>query len=169
MKKQLLIGLDLDDVLFDFFGEYLKIFGKPKTDSEITKNVFKLRNNKVFWENLPKIRNIDFIPALYCTKRISSKTWTKNCLAKNHFPNRPLYQRYYQLGKKSTLIKGRCDVFIDDSVSNFKEINSSGTLCLLMDAPHNQHFDTPLRIKELSLKEIKTKYNEFYSGNSRNN
>jgi len=38
MKNNLKIGLDLDQVLDDFMGPYLKRFGTPKTDFEITKN-----------------------------------------------------------------------------------------------------------------------------------
>lgn len=155
------VGMDLDDVIFDFMGSYIKKFGNPKTDSEITKNVYKLRKDRDFWTNLPVIRHLDFIPALYCTKRISSKQFTKDALALNGFPERPLYQRYYQRGPKSTLIKGRCDVFIDDSISNFKEINAAGIPCLLMDAPHNQGFETPYRIYSLTLNEIKEKYSGF--------
>lgn len=164
-NKNIRIGLDLDDVIFDFVGSYLIKFGKPKEDYIITKNVYKLKKNKDFWINLPILRNIDFVPALYCTKRINNKNWTKDALALNGFPDRPLYQRYYQRGSKSTLIKGRVDVFIDDSISNFKEINASGIPCLLMDAPHNQGFETPHRIFNLKLSEIKEKYNEYIRSN----
>lgn len=160
-NKNLKIGLDLDDVIFDFMGSYLNRFGIPKEDYIITKNVYKLKKDKDFWLNLPVLRTIDFIPALYCTKRISNKTWTKDALALNGFPERPIYQRHYQRSPKSPLIKGRVDVFIDDSISNFTEINKSGIPCLLMDAPHNQGFETPYRIYTLTLAEIKKKYSEF--------
>ena len=66
------IGLDIDDTLLDFVGEYLKIFKSFNNEYLITKNVNKLRFNKRFWENLPKLRNIDFEPTLYCTKRINN-------------------------------------------------------------------------------------------------
>ena len=54
MKQVIKIGLDIDDTLVDFYGEYLKKFGKPKFDWNITKNVYRLKRNKQFWENLPK-------------------------------------------------------------------------------------------------------------------
>lgn len=155
------IGLDIDDTLLDFFVEYLKVFRKPKSNSEITKNVYKLRKNKQFWENLPKLRDIDFIPELYCTKRISSKTYTRNSLKKHGFPIVPIYQMYYQHGNKATMIKGKTDVFIDDSVSNFQKMNKSGVFCLLIDAPHNKHIETNLRIFDLQYETILNKYNEF--------
>lgn len=157
------IGLDIDDVLAGFFDMYKLKFIKSKDmiDHHITKNVFKLKKDKEFWLTLPKLRSIDFVPALYCTKRINKKAWTKDWLAANRFPERPVYQMYYQKGNKSTMIKGRVDVFIDDSISNFIKINASGIPCLLMDAPHNQGFETPYRIYTLTLKEIKEKYNEY--------
>ena len=160
--EKLKIGLDIDDTLVDFMGEYLRKFGVPKTDSKITKDVRKLRTNKVFWENLPKLRDIDFIPELYCTKRINSKIYTKNSLKKNGFPDRPIYQMYYQKGNKARMIKGRVDVFVDDSPSNFIQINKAGIPCLLMDSPYNQNFKTDLRITDLTYQNILNKYNEFF-------
>ena len=77
------IGLDIDDTLLDFVGEYLKLYKSFNNDRIITKNVNKLRHNKLFWENLPKLRDIDFDPVLYCTKRINPKTYTRNSLMKN--------------------------------------------------------------------------------------
>ena len=35
MKQVIKIGLDIDDTLVDFYGEYLKKFGKPKFDGVI--------------------------------------------------------------------------------------------------------------------------------------
>ena len=39
MKNKLRIGLDMDQVLDDFMGPYLKRFGIPKKPTDITKNV----------------------------------------------------------------------------------------------------------------------------------
>ena len=165
MNHKLKIGLDIDDTLVDFMGEYLKMFGEPKQDSTITKHVYKLKNNKEFWENLPKLREIDFIPTLYCTKRINPKTFTKKSLIKHGFPIKPIYQMYYQKGNKAKLIKGKVDVFIDDSVSNFKQLNESGVFCLLIDAPHNQHISTPFRIYDLNYETILKKYDLLICNN----
>ena len=155
------IGLDIDDTLLDFVGEYLKIFKSFNNEYLITKNVNKLRLNKRFWENLPKLRNIDFEPTLYCTKRINPKSYTRNSLIKNGFPIKPIYQMYHQQGNKATMIKGRVDVFIDDSISNFKMMNNSGVMCLLITTEHNKNFKTNLRIDDLQYKTILNKYNEY--------
>ena len=134
------IGCDIDDVLAEWYDTYFNRFGKPKNDSEITKNVFNvLRHDKNFWENLPVLNTLSFIPELYCTKRVNSKTYTKNWLKKNGFPMRPIYQMYYQKGNKADLIKGKVDVFIDDSISNVIQMNKAGVPCLLYDRPHNQN------------------------------
>ena len=159
--KKLKIGLDIDDTLLDFWTEYIKCFGNPKEDRVVTRNVYKLRKNRNFWENLPKLREIDFVPELYCTKRINSKVYTKKSLEKHGFPIRPIYQMYYQKGNKADLIKGRVDVFIDDSISNFEMLNKSGVRCLLIDAPHNRHCETKHRIFDLKYETILKKYNEF--------
>lgn len=154
------IGLDIDEVIADFINTYLSRFGTPKNDFEITKNVNRiLSKDRDFWLNLPKIRDIDFIPELYCTKRVNPKAWTKQWLSDNGFYNSPVYQMYYQKGNKATMIKGRCDVFIDDSISNFIKMNMSGIPCLLMDTPFNQNFGPVLRVYSLDKYEIEEAYN----------
>jgi len=161
MQQKPRIGLDIDDCILRFMDRYIQRFGTPKSDHHITKNVYKLRKDKNFWESLEKCNDIDFIPELYCTKRISSKTYTRNSLKKNGFPIVPIYQMYYQQGDKSTLIKGKTDVFIDDSVSNFQKMNKNGVFCLLITTPHNKNFETDLRIDDLKYETILNKYNQY--------
>ena len=164
MKLQ--IALDIDDVLADFLGEYFKRHRKPKNDFEITHNVRKMRTDKEFWENLPVINRLDFEPHIYCTKRINSKVYTKNWLRKNGFPNKPVYQMYHQRGNKADMIKGRCDVLIDDSYFNVKKAIQSGLPALLLDRPHNSHIDTPYRLNSLKYKDIERKYKSLFKNNS---
>lgn len=161
MQSSLKIGLDIDDTLLGFWETYLEIFGTPKNNYEITKNVNKLQKNKLFWESLPKLREIDFEPTLYCTKRINSKVYTRNSLAKNGFPIKPIYQVVYQKGNKANFIKGKVDVFIDDSINNFEDLNAAGILCLLIDSENNQKYKTHLRIYDLNFDTILTKYNQW--------
>lgn len=159
------IGLDIDDTLVDFWGEYVKLFNKPKDliDHNITRNVNKLQKNKQFWENLPKIRDINTEVTLYCTKRINPKTYTRHSLTKNGFPIKPIYQMVYHKGNKTDMIKGLVDVFIDDSVSNVIQMNQSGLITLLIDHPNNRKFDFNGRIYSLNYSEIEQKYNELKS------
>lgn len=166
MTQRLKIALDIDDTIADFIGLYKKVFGEPKEDSEITRNVYLLRNNKVFWENLPVLDRIDFDPHIYCTKRINHKTYTKNWLAKHDFPVKPIYQMYYQKGNKADMIKGRCDLLIDDSYFNVKKCIESGLPALLITRPHNKHIKTKYRIDALEYLEIQKTYNDLFGDNS---
>ena len=156
------IGLDLDGTVDDFMNPYLERFGRPKKDSEITKNVQQiLSKDRNFWLSLPVLRYIDFVPELYCTKRVNPKQWTRKWLVEHGFPNRPIYQMYYQHGNKANMIKGRVDVFVDDSISNFIKLNLSGVPCLLIDQPDNQSWGPIGRIFTLNKQEIVDAYNLF--------
>lgn len=161
--KHLKIGLDLDDCIFDFINPYLKRFGIPKNDYEITRNVQRiLIQDKDFWLNQPVIHRPNFIPILYCTKRVHKKKWTKEQLVINNLPLVPIYQIYTQSLNKATRIKGRVDVFVDDSVSNMIAMNLSGLPCLLLDSPNNQNWDEPVgKIYSLNKDEIEDAYNLF--------
>ena len=68
---------------------------------------------------------------------------------------------YYQKGNKADMIKGKVDIFIDDSISNFEMLNKSGVPCLLIDAPHNRNYNTSHRIYDLRYETILNKYKEW--------
>lgn len=157
--KKLRIGSDLDGVLDDFWNPYVKRFGQPKNDYEITKNCQqKLRKDRDFWINLPVLNRANFDIHLYCTKRTSSKEYAKYWLEMNGFNKAPIYQCIYQYGSKAPFIKGKVDLFIDDSPSNFIDLNSKGIPCLLMDNPSNQHLGPILRIYSMDIDEIEDVY-----------
>lgn len=156
------IGLDLDDTINYWWSEYVKRFGSPKNDFEIIKNIQrKLKKDKEFWINLPLKHYPNFEAELFCTKRVIPKTWSREYLIKHNIKVKPIYQQWYQYGKKSTLIKGRIDVFIDDSISNFTELNLAGVPCLLMDSENNQHWGPIGRIYSLDYNEIEQAYVDF--------
>lgn len=152
------IALDLDDTVFDFYGAYDNRFPGQRTEVTITKNVFKLRHDKDFWENLPLLERPNFEPAIYATKRINPKSYTRNCLLKHGLPIKPIYQMVLQQGNKADMIKGKCDVLIDDSISNVQKAIASGLPALLIDRPHNQNGDPVFRIYSLDIDEIKEAY-----------
>ncbi len=157
------IGSDIDDCLCNFWDPYIDRFGYPKKDkSEITKNVNQiLVKDRDFWMNLPVITKVNFDITLYCTKRVHPKSWTKQYLEINGFPKAPVYQVYCQVASKAPMIKGRVDVFIEDSISNFIDLNSKGIPCLLIDRPHNQSWGAIGRIYELDKDEIEDSYHLF--------
>lgn len=151
------IGLDIDNCLVDFDKGYLNRFGKfPEKDWCITRNVNNiLIKEKAFWLGLP-IKNIpNFIPKCYCSVRVSPQKWTKLYLQRNGFPNAPLYQIKGGWGtSKYDKLKNKVDVFIDDSIWNFEDLNSKGIPCLLITTDANKSYDTKLRINSLSAQEI---------------
>lgn len=160
MRKCLKVGLDVDEVISEFMRPYLERFGTPKNDAMITRICSKvLSKDKQFWMNVPLLHIPDFKPTLFCSKRVHNKKWSKEYLAKNlGITDVPFYQVYCQTSSKAPYIKGRCDVFIDDSPSNFMDLNSKGIRCLLMDSPYNKSFNTPLRIYSLHYDEIEYMY-----------
>lgn len=160
---RLRIGLDIDDTICSFMGPYLDRFGEPKEDIEITWNVQRvLRKDRNFWLNLPVINRPNFIPTLYCTKRVHPKVWTRRFLETNNLPIVPIYQVYLQTASKVPKIKGRVDVFVDDSISNFIDMNLKGLPCLLIDSPYNRDkWGNIGRIYSLDIEEITDAYNVY--------
>jgi hypothetical protein len=129
--------------------------------SNITKNVFKLKKDKRFWENLPLLEMPNFEPCIYATKRINSKVYTRNCLSRHGLPIKPIYQMVYQYGNKVNIIKGHCDVLIDDSAFNCYQALQVGFPAILITRPHNINSDYPYRINKLDLDEILNVYNQI--------
>ena len=157
------IALDLDDTIFDFLGAYQEVFPGERNmiSSNITKNVFKLKKDKRFWENLPLLEMPNFEPCIYATKRINSKVYTRNCLSRHGLPIKPIYQMVYQYGNKVNIIKGRCDVLVDDSAFNCYQALQVGFPAILITRPHNINSDYPYRINKLDLDEILHVYNQI--------
>lgn len=157
------IGLDIDDVLGDFMGWYKRRFECDKyphrlKEHIITRNVQKiLRTDKSFWIGLPVISKPDFEPTLYCTKRVNPKKWTKLWLRLNNFPDKPVYQLFSQSGNKADLIKGRVDVFIDDSEFNVRQMNAAGVPTLIF----RKQVEGLYTVNSLSIDEISETYNSM--------
>ena len=162
-NSKLRIGLDIDDCIAGFSIGYVERFGKfPKVDWAITRNVNNiLIKEREFWLSLPVLRKPDFEPRLYCSCRVNNKRWTKQYLKDRGFPNKPLYQiPGYHLSKEQ-ILRGKVDVFIDDSIRIYEDLNKKGIPCLLIDAPQNQGYETPYRIYSLCYDEIEEMYNKL--------
>ena len=157
---KLRVGFDLDDTIFGFSEGYLKRFKHfPKHDWAITRNVTNiLIHEKEFWVNLPVIRRPNFEPKLYCSSRVNNKRWTKKAIEINDLPNSPLYQVPGYHIPKSRYIKGRVDVFIEDSPHQWKNLNKAGIPCLLIDSENNREYGPILRIYSLNYEEIEEVY-----------
>lgn len=157
---KLRVGFDLDDTIFGFSEGYIKRFKKfPKYDWAITRNVTNiLIHERDFWVNLPVIRRPDFEPQLYCSSRVNKKAWSKKAIEINGLPNSPLYQVPGYHIPKSKYIKGRVDVFIEDSIHQWKNLNLAGIPCLLIDNENNQEYGPLLKIYSLNYNEIEDAY-----------
>lgn len=158
------VSLDLDGTVVEFYNHYVSKFGIPKTDFEITRNVVgPLMKDKEFWLTQPLINIPNFTPHCYCTARVINHNWIKEQIKINNLPIAPIYQVYgVSLSKYSQLKKSSAQVHIDDSLSVFKDLNSKGIPCLLLDAPGNQHWDEPVgRIFSLDKDEIEDTYHLF--------
>ena len=169
------IALDIDDVLEHFMQAYCDRFETDKYPKRleskiITRNVYhKLQYDRNFWLSLEVKHRPNFIPELYCTKRINPKSYTKKWLEINNFPKRPVYQMVYQKGNKATMIKGRCDVLIDDSVSNVIKAMESGLPAILMNDKYNKDFDYPYIIYNLYINEIRRVYEDLINNEFKRN
>lgn len=160
-------SLDLDDTIVSFTDHYISKFGKPKSDSEISKNVSGiLLKDKSFWLTQPLINKPNFKVHSYCTARLIKKDWIKKQLEINDLPKAPVYQVFgYSHSKIPQLKRSGCDVHIDDSVRVFKDCLKNNIPCLLMDSPNNRYFQTDARIYSLNYNEIELIYNSIYNVN----
>jgi hypothetical protein len=157
------IGLDIDEVLCDWVGEWGKKFGY-----EIPENWNFSYENKAhfdsfspeelsnFYLNLPaklKASDIPFEPHCYITSRSVPVEITKKWLIKNGFPAAPVYSVGFGVSKIQVAIESGIDIFVDDRFENFVELNNAGVCTFLLDAPHNRRYNVGYkRIK--SLKEL---------------
>lgn len=157
------VGLDIDSTIADFDLAYIRRFGKwPKVDWAITRNVENiLIHERDFWLNIPVLRMPNFRPKLYCSARVNSRHWTKKYLKDKGFPNSPLYQVPGYKLSKAKVLKGKVDVFIDDSIKNFIDLNLKGIPCLLMDSEANKEWGPIGRVFSLDYNEIEEVYELF--------
>lgn len=153
------VGLDIDEVLADWTGAYTKKFNLPVPqhwdfDRQIKARLASLKKDKKFWMGIQaKNTDLPFEPTVYVTSRVVPTEWTEEWLHKNGFPSAPVITVGHGESKVEVLKKHGCSVFVDDGYHNFIELNKSGILCYLYDAPHNKKYDVGhKRIK--SLKEL---------------
>lgn len=156
------IGLDIDEVLCDWVGAWIKKFNLNVPHSwyfdrhikerfDVLREVGELDN---FYLELKPIINptdIPFEPHCYITSRPVSKDITESWLDKQGFPVRPVYCVGINQSKVEVAKQAGIDIFVDDRYENFVELNKAGICTYLLDAPHNQRYNVGhKRIKSLS-------------------
>lgn len=164
------LGLDIDGVLAKFYETYYEFFNMPK---DTILDPYKLGracddiliHEKDFWVNMPVYkRPVGIYPTVICTKRNLPVNWTKEFLKRNHLPQVPIIQIAFS-DNKAKYLKGKVDVFVDDSPENLEDLLKENIPCLLMDTPWNKHYNTPYRIYSLHKEEIERVYNHYFKSN----
>ena len=161
--NRLVISLDIDGCICDFYNPYIERFGIPKKDNEISKNIYRvLSKDKDFWLNLPVINKPTFKVHQYTSARSIPKAWIKKYLEDNAMPKAPVYQLLnYYLSKVPRIKMGGCNLHIDDSLRVFIDCNLNGIPCLLMDNPSNQDWGPIGRIYSLDKDEVEDCYHLY--------
>ena len=161
--NRLVISLDIDGCICDFYNPYIDRFGIPKKDNEISKNIYRvLSKDKDFWLNLPVINKPTFKVHQYTSARSIPKAWIKKYLEDNAMPKAPVYQLLnYYLSKVPRIKMGGCNLHIDDSLRVFIDCNLNGIPCLLMDNPSNQDWGPIGRIYSLDKDEVEDCYHLY--------
>lgn len=154
------IGLDIDGVLADFTTHLMKVSGNEGhiaehwNDPIVRREFDKVKNDEKFWAEIPALmtrEDIPFEPHCYITARSISKEITQAWLDRNLFPTAPLYCVGVGESKIDVAKKSGIDVMVDDSITNFIELNSNGVFCYLYDAPYNKKYNVGYkRIHSLS-------------------
>ncbi len=156
------IGLDIDGVLGDFVGHLMKVSGYEGhipihwNDPIVREEFEKVKKDPDFWLNIPPLMDrtdIPFEPHCYITARSIDSEVTQTWLNKCGFPIAPLYCVGVGESKIEVAKKSGIDIFIDDSFSNFQELNNAGIFTYLYNAPYNEKYDVGYR-RIHSLKEL---------------
>lgn len=152
------IGLDIDEVLCDWVGDWTKKYemNMPSTwwfDSELLAKFGDMRvkgeldDFYLALKPLIKPEDIPFEPHCYITSRPVSSEITERWLSLWGFPARPVFTTSDKVGVAK---EQGIDIFVDDNFTNFTNLNNAGICCFLMDARHNQRYDVGYkRIKSL--------------------
>lgn len=161
--NRLVISLDIDGCICDFYNPYIERFGIPKKNNEISKNIYRvLSKDRDFWLNLPVINRPTFKVHQYTSARSIPKAWVKKYLEDNAMPKAPIYQLLnYYLSKVPRIKMGGCNLHIDDSLRVFIDCNLNGIPCLLMDNPANQDWGPIGRIYSLNKDEVEDCYHLY--------
>lgn len=162
--KQLRIGLDIDGVLGDFISHIGNKFGRSQEDIVTHWNDPKIRSwfeevkkDSNFWATMPVLtspKDIPFEPTCYVTSRSISSEITQDWLDRNGFPSAKLISLGHNQSKVQTLQELRVDIYVDDRIENFIELNKAGIFCYLFNAPHNKRLEVGHK-RIHSLKELK--------------
>ncbi len=158
------IGLDIDGVLADFARAWHELYNeinpRPTTwyfDPKIGKRFEAMRKANTldeFYLNIQPLiypKEIPFEPYCYITSRPVKGEITEQWLKKNGFPEKPVISLDIRQSKVEAARNVGVDIFVDDHIDNFIELNNGGVTTYLYTAPWNSEFDAgQLRINSLN-------------------
>ena len=156
------IGLDIDEVICDWVGDWIKLWNLPvptawSFDWEMMDKFNAMKEAGTldeFYLNLkPKIdpATIPFEPYAYVTSRPVSTEITQEWLRRHGFPLTKVITVPVGASKVEAMKQAGIEVFVDDRYENFRDLNANGIFCYLFDAPHNQRYPVyHQRIKSLT-------------------
>lgn len=157
------IGLDIDEVLADFVGGWMKkykIKERPTSwhfDPKIPQRFAKMKRDGTLNAFMLSLRplvdpmDIPFEPHCYITSRSVPSAVTAKWILDNGFPNAPVYTVPMGASKVDVAKEAGIEVFVDDKYETFVEMNNAGIMCYLFDQPHNRRYSAGhYRIKSLS-------------------
>lgn len=149
------VGLDIDDVIGDFSNHYFDWLNLDKTpattweDARFVNHFSKIKDDVDFWLSIPFLITADelkFKPNRFVTARGIDSEITKKWLKGGAFENIPVYTVPFNASKVD-FVKG-VDVFVDDALHNYFELNDNGINCFLMNRSHNEKKDSNCQIRK---------------------
>lgn len=147
------VWIDIDGILASFEQHFLEYLNLPLhaptdwNDPRFRKNFDKIATDDTFWISCPtliKPEDITYPIDGYCTTRPCNYYIIECWLELNGFPTAAIINTEKGV-KKSDVLKGICDIMVDDSIYNFVDLNSNGITCYLMTRPHNIKYNVGLR------------------------
>jgi uncharacterized HAD superfamily protein len=171
--KSFKIGLDIDGVLANFikawYLKYPDINPNPTSyhiDDKFEERFVEMHLNNTlndFFLNIPPLQKSDdipFEPHCYITSRDVPSEVSKQWLLNHGFPDKPVHSIGRECSKIDVAKKSGIDVFVDDYIKNYQELNNAGITTYLYSACNNLQYDVGnMRIN--SLKELLHIYNKI--------
>ncbi len=169
-NKEIIIGIDCDDVLNNLIAEILDIHKKQTgiviKEEEVTSWSFDgldIDKEKVFpaimpYELRPKLDNIEALENLYkyAEKKENIKVYVvSQCRIEGALDRIRFIKKYYPEFDKKKFISIedksliRLDYLVDDAIHNADMCAEKGTKVYLLDMPHNRNVEKYERISNL--------------------
>lgn len=125
-------------------------------DAIVRREFEKVKKDPNFWATLPPLMKGEEVPFevhCYITARSIDKNITEAWLDTHKFPKAPVYCVGIGESKVEIAKQSGIDLFVEDSYSNFIELNRAGILTYLYDAPYNKRYNVGYK-RIFNLKEL---------------